>query len=158
MGLRNHKDSGVGAIKDNGKGNKAAKKKAKKIKKPKLNRVSNPRKVLKDITALVEANADQLAAAVIEEGFSGQVSPVKFLFEIAHIFPPADASTPTEREESLAETLLDALKIPKSPVVHDELQKEEDEDVEVAQPARETEMVESAETEDREKAEIVGVS
>ena len=154
MGSRNHKNSSVGAMKEESEGNKVVKRATKKIKKPKPNRVLNPRKVLKDLSALVEANADKLAEAVIQEGMQGQVSPVKFLFEVAHIFPPSDASTPTEREESLAETLLDALKIPKTPVVHDELQKEEDEDVTVTQPEKEAEK----ESEDDEKAETAGVS
>lgn len=145
MGSRNHKDSGVGAMKENGKRN-AGKKTAKKIKKPKANRILNPRKVLKDLSALVEVNADNLATAVIEEGMQGQVSPVKFLFEIAHIFPPSDSSTPSEREECLAETLLDALKIPKTPVVHDELQKDEDE------------VVKETEKEDEKKSEAVTAS
>jgi hypothetical protein len=109
--------------------------------------------VLKDISALVEANANKLAVAVMKERMTGQVSQVKYLFEMAHIFQQTDGSTPTEREEFLAETLLDRLKIPKTPVVHDELQKEEDKDV-VAQPVKETE---TAESEDPEKAEIVGV-
>ena len=59
--------------------------------------------------------------------------------------------TPTEREESLAETLLDRLNIPKTPVVHDELQKEEDEDVMVMQPVKE-----SGETSDKDECEEKG--
>lgn len=113
--------------------------------------------MLKDIAALVEANADQLAEAVIEEGMTGQVPTVKYLFEMAHIFPQADASTPTEREESLAETLLDRLKIPKTPVVHDELQKEEDEDVVVIQPVTEPSKEAKESGEEEEKAEVVTV-
>ena len=48
---------------------------------------------------------------------------------MAHIYPQLpEPVAPSKDEESLAETLLDRLKIPKTPVVHDELQKEEDED------------------------------
>lgn len=96
----------------------------------------NPGQVLKDISALVEAEADKLAAAVIGEGMKGQLSPVKYLFEMAHIYPEAvDANQTSKDEESLAETLLDRLNIPKTPVVHDELQIEEDDgDVVVIQP------------------------
>jgi hypothetical protein len=110
--------------------------------------------VLKDISALVDASANKLTEAVIGEGMKGQVSPVKYLFEIAHIYPQ-DGMTPTEREECLAETLLDRLKIPKTPVVHDELQKEEDEDVMVMQPVKdpgESSEKDADETEEKEAA------
>ena len=59
----------------------------------------------------------------------GQLAQAKYLLEMAGVFPVATDMTQTsDREESLAETLLDRLKIPKTPVVHDELQKEDDED------------------------------
>ncbi|HVN19982.1 MAG TPA: hypothetical protein VMU05_14450 [Dongiaceae bacterium] len=114
-------------------------KKPKKASKDEVKKELNPAQVLKDISALVEASANKLTEAVIGEGMKGQVSPVKYLFEMAHIFPQAaeGSETTTAHEESLAETLLDRLKIPKTPVVHDELQKEEDEDVMVIQPRHE---------------------
>jgi hypothetical protein len=113
--------------------------------------------VLKNISALVEAQADKLAEAVIGEGMKGQVSPVKYLFEMAHIYPqPPAAIAPTKDEDSLAETLLDRLKIPKTPMVHDELQKEEeDEDVVVIQPKKDTGT--DSESSGDEKTEAVGV-
>jgi hypothetical protein len=85
------------------------------------------------------------------------------LFEMAHIYPqPPAAIAPTKDEDSLAETLLDRLKIPKTPVVHDELQKEEDEDATVMQPKKEAaeagESEESGEDEaekEKEKVETV---
>jgi hypothetical protein len=58
----------------------------------------------------------------------------------------------------VAETLLDRLNIPKRPLVHDELQKEEDEDVMVMQPKKEaSEAAESEESgeDEEEKAETV---
>lgn len=63
------------------------KKTTKKSTKGALKNELNPGQVLKDISALVEANADKLAGAVIGEGMKGQVSPVKYLFEMAHIYP-----------------------------------------------------------------------
>jgi hypothetical protein len=51
---------------------------------------------------------------------------------------------------------LDRLKIPKTPMVHDELQKEEDEDVVVIQPKKEAEG-DSGESGEEKKAEVVGV-
>ncbi len=135
----------------------AAKKTTKKSETELETKELNPAQVLKNISALVEANADKLAGAVIGEGMKGQVSPVKYLFEMAHIYPqPPAASAPDKDEDSLAETLLDRLKIPKTPMVHDELQKEEDEDVVVIQPKKEAEE-DSGESGEEKKAEVVGV-
>ena len=93
--------------------------------------------VLKNIAAMIKEQAPQIAKAVIDEGKKGQLSPAKFLFEMAHIFPlETDISQTSKDEESLAETLLDALKIPKTPVVHDLLQKDEEEDSVVIQPVK----------------------
>ena len=140
------------------KGKTADKKTAKKSKKKAVKKELNPGQVLKDISALVEAQAGELAEAVIGEGMKGQVSPVKHLFEMANIYPrPVEPAAPSKDEDCLAETLLDRLKIPKTPVVHDELQKEED-DVIAIQPKAEV-VAESAEScdEDEEKTEKVTV-
>lgn len=134
-----------------------AKKDAKKSTKAVETKELNPAQVLKDISALVEAEAAGLAEAVIGEGMKGQLSPVKFLFEMAHIFPPpTDESLMSKDEDSLAETLLDRLNIPKRPLVHDELQKEEDEDVVVIQPKKDAEEG-SGEKGEEKKVEAVGV-
>ena len=134
----------------------AAKKTAKKSTKATETKELNPAQVLKDISALVEAEAAELAVAVIGEGMKGQLSPVKFLFEMAHIFPPpTDESETSKDEDSLAETLLDRLNIPKRPLVHDELQKEEDEDVVVIQPKKDVGT--DSEGDGDEKTEAVGV-
>jgi hypothetical protein len=84
----------------------AAKKAAKKGKKETEKKELNPSQVLKDISALVEAEAEELAEAVIGEGKKGQLSPVRFLFEMAHIFPqPTDESLTSKDEDSLARRL-----------------------------------------------------
>ena len=129
----------LGAMKKKkAKGKTAAKKTAKNSEEETEKKELNPAQVLKDISALVEAKAKELTVAVIGEGKKGQLSPVKFLFEMAHIFPqPTDESQTSKDEDSLAETLLDRLNIPKRPLVHDELQKEEDEEVMVMQPKKE---------------------
>jgi hypothetical protein len=136
-----------------------AKKTAKKSKKGAEQKELNPSQVLKDISALVEAEAGKLAEAVIGEGKKGQLSPVRFLFEMAHIFPqPTDESLTSKDEDSLAETLLDRLNIPKRPLVHDELQKEEDEDVVAIQPKKEVaEDSEESSEDEEEKSEAVRV-
>ena len=91
----------------------------------------NPSEVRKDIAAMVEAEAGELAGAVIEEGKKGQLATVKYLFEMAHIYPEALVEAIIEdgkknAEKSLAETLLDSLGIPKDPVIHDMYEKGEE--------------------------------
>jgi len=78
---------------------------------------------------LVKNAAHAMAEAVVDEGKKGQVSPVKFLLEMAGIFPvpEAEVNAPDQREESLAETLLDRLGIPKTPVAADVYAREDDE-------------------------------
>jgi hypothetical protein len=108
-------------------GKKAGKKKggAKSGVKRKKNEL-NPAEVRKEVSRIVEAHAGKLAQAVVTEGEKGQLGPVKFLFEMANIYPPTtDGSQASAREECLAETLLDRLGIPKTPVVADELAKED---------------------------------
>lgn len=86
----------------------------------------NPVEARNEVSRIVEAHAGKLAAAVVEEGEKGRLLDVKYLFEVANIYPPpADGSQVSDREESLAETLLDRLGIPKDPVVADELAKED---------------------------------
>lgn len=79
----------------------------------------------KDVAMLVESHATAMAEAVIEEGEKGQVSPVKFLFEMAKIGPPPEGTQTTEEEESLARTLLRTLNIPLTPVAADHYEAED---------------------------------
>jgi hypothetical protein len=84
--------------------------------------------VRKECSKLVKAEATEITAAVIGEGKKGQLGPMKYLFEMANIFPRADDGSQTSaREDSLAETLLNRLGIPTSPVVADEYEKESNE-------------------------------
>lgn len=78
----------------------------------------------KEVAMLVESHATAMAEAVIEEGEKGQVSPVKFLFEMAKIGLPPEGSQTTE-EESLAKTLLRTLNIPLTPVAADQNEAED---------------------------------
>lgn len=80
----------------------------------------NPVGTWKDVAALVEFHAKKMAEAVIEEGEKGQVSPVKFLFDMAKIQAPPDGSETTEEEESLAKTLFRTLNLPIVPVPADQ--------------------------------------
>jgi hypothetical protein len=81
----------------------------------------HPSEVLKNISLMVEEQAANMAKAVIDVGKTGQLGPVKFLLELAKIFPqPTDGSQGTPEEDSLAKTLLDRLNIPSTPIQHDE--------------------------------------
>ncbi len=85
----------------------------------------NPVATWKDVAMLVESHAKKMAEAVIEEGEKGQVSPVKFLFEVAKIGPPPEGTDTTEEEESLAKTLFRTLNIPMTPVAADQYDAED---------------------------------
>jgi hypothetical protein len=77
--------------------------------------------VLNDITERVKSHSPEMADAVIGEGKKGQLATVKFLWEMAKIYPPAtDGSEATKQEECLAQTLLRRLEIPETPVVADQ--------------------------------------
>ena len=59
--------------------------------------------------------------AVISVGEQGQLAPVKYLFEMAHIYPePMDGSESTREEDCLAKTLLERLDLPTEPIGRDE--------------------------------------
>ena len=113
----------------------------------------HPAEVRKEIAAMVEAEAEELAGAVIEEGKKGQLATVKYLFEMAQIYPEAIlGENAAEHEESLAETLLDKLGIPKSPILHELY--EQGEDIVIA-PCREVPMENGASPETEKEDELV---
>jgi hypothetical protein len=108
-------------IKKKAKGSTAAKKPAKKKSTQKSKKDRDPAEVRKNIAIRVKAQAEAMADAVIGEGKKGQLATVKYLFEVAKIFPEAtDGSQATAEEESLAKTLLRRLDLPDEPVVRDE--------------------------------------
>jgi hypothetical protein len=115
------------------KGKSAAKaKKAKKSSGSKSKKELNPAEVRKEIAQMVDSQAALMAAAVIGEGKKGQLAPVKYLFEMAGVYPAlTDGSQATTDEDCLAKTLLDRLNIPDKPVGRDE----EDEPVGTPSPA-----------------------
>ena len=120
-------------IKKKGKSKAAAKKPGKKKGEAKEGVEQRPEEVRKEIEQLVQAEAKSMAQAVIGEGKKGQLAPVKFMFEMAKIFPPTnDGSEASKDEECLAKTLLDRLKLPHEPAKQDD---DNDEDT-VVIPAR----------------------
>jgi hypothetical protein len=81
---------------------------------------------------MVESHANKMTQAVIDEGEKGQLATVKYLFEMAAIYPAStDGSQATEDEDCLARTLLTRLDLPTEPVGRDE----EDEPLRMAKPA-----------------------
>lgn len=115
-------------IKKKAKGKSAAKKVGKKrgtSRRKNSKKELNPVGTWKDVAALVESHAKKMAEAVIEEGEKGQVSPVKFLFEMAKIQSPPEGAETTEEEESLAKTLFRTLNIPLTPVAADQYEAED---------------------------------
>jgi hypothetical protein len=122
---------GVGAIMNKGKKSKPGAKKTSGKKKgsTKKEKEKDTAEVRKDLVKLVKEAAQAMATAVVHEGKKGQVSPVKYLLEMAGIFPvpEAEVNAPDKNEQSLAETLLDRLGIPKYPVAADRYAKEDEE-------------------------------
>ena len=108
---------------------KMGKKTGKKTQRRRTNKTTSkelhPAEVRKDIAAKVEAEAGELADAVIKEGKKGQLATVRYLFEVAHIYPEVLQEGP-ENEESLAATLLKKLGVPLEPVIHEMYEKGED--------------------------------
>ena len=81
----------------------------------------NPAEVRKDIAQMVDSEAAKMAQAVIDEGKKGQLATVKYLFEVAQIYPPStDGSHSTTSEDSLAQTLMRRLNMPDEPIARDE--------------------------------------
>jgi len=108
-------------IKKKAKKKTGTKKAAKKRSSLKSKKEFDPAQVRKEISELVGSQAETMAQAVIDEGKKGQVSPVKYLFEMAKIFPPsADGEQATTNEECLAQTLLRRMNLPEEPIKRDE--------------------------------------
>jgi hypothetical protein len=95
---------------------RAAKKTPRKKSEARAKPETNPAEVRKEVSKLVEAKAKEMAGAVIGEATKGQLAPMKYLFEMASIYPPApDGSQATEEEDCLAKMLLDRLDPPAKP-------------------------------------------
>ncbi len=98
----------------------AAKKSAKK-RVAKSKKELNPAEVRRDIAKMVGTEATGMAKAAIDEGKKGQLAPLKYLLELAKIYPEGtDENQGTPEADCLAKTLLNRLNIPDVPIVHDE--------------------------------------
>lgn len=146
------------------KGKKSRKASGKEIKKPtkKKSRKSklgknepDSKEVRQECSKLVKEDAREVTVAVIGEAKKGQLGPMKYLFEMANIFPQADDGSQTSAEEdSLAETLLTRLGIPTHPVVADEYEKAANEVIPVGLAGKEDGEDETEPEKVAEKAEL----
>jgi hypothetical protein len=120
--------------KKKGTGKAVGKKSAKKSNAAKGKKELSAAEVRNDISRRVKSRAAGMAEAVMDEGEKGQLAPMKYLFEMANIFPPVNDGAEASRDEDcLAKTLLDRLKLPHEAAPgHDH---DEDEDI-VVIPAR----------------------
>jgi hypothetical protein len=77
----------------------------------------NPVEVREEISRIVRTGAAGMTQAVMGEGLKGHVAPVKFLFEVASIYPtPPKGEEATEEEDCLAKILLAKISAPPKPV------------------------------------------
>jgi hypothetical protein len=87
---------------------------------------TNSADVRKTVSTMVKSKALAMAEAVIGETKEGVpkdllLATVKYLFEVAAIYPPqADQDAATADEDCLAKTLLHRLNIPDEPIRRDE--------------------------------------
>ncbi len=102
------------------------KKNAKKRGKKRLKKEINPAEVRKEVSRIVEAEAVEIAQAVVDEAKKGQLAPVRYLFEVANIFPAqTDPEQATEEEDSLAKILLARIEAAPKPEAEDEGESED---------------------------------
>lgn len=111
-------------------------------------------KVRADIAGMVKSEARDIAGVVMDHALAGELAPVKFLFEMAGVYPASmDGSFSSAEEDCLAKTLLDRLNIPDHPVVADQIENEEI----VMKPAKLVEDQERESVEQAEEKELIGV-
>lgn len=131
-------------------GKKSAKKSA--TKKPKTE--TNPVEVHKQVSQIVKSQAAELTQAVVEEGMKGQVAPVRYLFEMANIFPAqTDPEHATEEEDCLAKILLSRMEAPPEPEKEDD---DEPEDTETGKTSASAPAASGGEGEKQESGAPVG--
>ena len=76
--------------------------------------------VRKNISNIVGSNATALATAVMEAGKTGQLAPVKYLFEVSGLYPASESSASGLDQEVLARTLMRGLNLPETPLVSED--------------------------------------
>ena len=72
--------------------------------------------VRKDISEIVGNNATDVTTAVLGEALKGQLGPMKYLFEVAGLYPATEEGGAPPEKDALARTLLHRLGLPEEPV------------------------------------------
>ena len=122
----------------------AAKKGSKRTVRAKKAKETLPGEVHQELSSMVRESAAEMTDAAIRQGKSGQLATVKYLFEMAGVFPKTtETAEGSPREDSLAETLLHRLNIPIEPMHREG---EDEEPVEIGAPVK-VEEDEESETE-----------
>jgi len=101
--------------------NKGAAKKSAKNNGGKTQKPVDLAQVRGDIANLVGDSAADIAIEVIKVAKTGQLAQVKYLFEVAGLYPATEGTAATQPQEgSLAHTLLRRMGLPLEPVIRDE--------------------------------------
>lgn len=115
---------------------KGKKKRKKKTGAMRLKKDTNPAQVRKQVSRIVEAAAVKMTKAVVGEAEKGQLAPVRYLFEMAEIFPAqANGGQATEEEDCLAKILLARIDAPVKPEKEDEDEPDDAEDEDKKAPS-----------------------
>jgi hypothetical protein len=76
--------------------------------------------VRRNISNIVGSSAAAMASAVVEAGKTGQLAPVKYLFEVSGLYPASESSGSGADQEVLARTLMRGLNLPETLVVSED--------------------------------------
>ena len=76
--------------------------------------------IRKKITNIVSSEAPGMAKAGVGEALKGELAPMKYLFEVAGLYPPAEGTEERPEQNSLARMLLDKLGLPEKKEVCEE--------------------------------------
>jgi hypothetical protein len=85
---------------------KAASARSTKKSDPRAKKIIGPAEMRQNITSMVGAEVNKITRAVVDEAKKGQLATVKYLFEVAGVFPPAEGTEPMPERETLAKKLL----------------------------------------------------
>jgi hypothetical protein len=76
--------------------------------------------VRKDITNIVGSSAAALTRAVVGIGLTGQLAPVKYLFEVTGLYPATESIEAKPDQEALAHTLMRRMNLTERPIASDD--------------------------------------
>lgn len=75
----------------------------------------------RQVTKIVDGELDDIAGAAVGEAKKGQLATVKYLFELAGIYPPsAEGIVDRPEEDTLAQRLVRRLGLPEGPLPNED--------------------------------------